>query len=369
MNQAEPKLIVTASRQLTSWMAQHRVSLVFSTYRTGKLFLIGLQSNGRLSIFERTFNRTMGLCAVGQQIYLSTLFQIWRFDNALQHGQAYEGHDRVYVPQVAWTTGDIDAHDMAVDGGGRLVFVNTLFSCLATLSESHSFVPLWRPPFITKLAAEDRCHLNGVALRDGKPAYVTAVSQSDTPDAWREQRVDGGVVMDVPGGTAITTGLSMPHSPRLHEGRLWLLDSGRGNLGSVDTKKGTFTPLAFCPGYTRGLAFVENHAVVGLSKPRERTFTGLDLDDNLAAKGAEPRCGLLVIDLESGDTLHWMRIEGLVSELYDVAVLPGVRRPMALGLRSNQIRHTVTVGETVPLAKKKPARRKKKTGASVSPKG
>ena len=371
-NEAEadkPKLEITFSRHFAAWMAERTISLAFTTYQASKIFLIGLKPDGRVSIFERTLERCMGLWADADTLYVSTNYQIWRFHNALEAGQLHGGYDRLYIPQLAWTTGDLDVHDLAVDAEGRVVFVNTLFGCLATVSDTHSFVPLWQPPFISRLAAEDRCHLNGLAMEDGRPRYVTAVAASDVADGWRDHRRGGGCVIDVDSGKIVASDLSMPHSPRLHEGRLWLLDSGRGNLGSVDPKKGTFTPLAFCPGYTRGLAFVENHAVVGLSKPRERTFTGLDLDDNLAAKGAEPRCGLLVIDLESGDTLHWMRIEGLVSELYDVAVLPGVRRPMALGLRSNQIRHTVTVGETVPLAKKKPARRKRKSAASASPKG
>ena len=166
---ATPKLELLPSRQFPAWLAEQNLSLAFTTYQTGKLFLVGLQPNGRLSIFERSFNRAMGLWASPQTLYLSTLFQLWRFDNALEPGQAYQGYDRLYVPQVAWTTGDLDVHDVAEDAEGRIVFVNTLFGCLAMPSESASFVPLWRPPFLSRLAAEDRCHLNGLALRDGRP--------------------------------------------------------------------------------------------------------------------------------------------------------------------------------------------------------
>src|SRR5262245_51725667 len=164
---------LTASRQFTAWMAEHKVSLAFTTYQTGKLFLIGLQPDGRLSVFERTFNRCMGLWGDGQTLWMTSLFQIWRFENFLSPGGAQDGYDGVYVPTLAYTTGDVDAHDIAVDSHGRVIFANTLFSCLATLSERHSFVPLWRPPFITKIAAEDRCHLNGIAMVDGEPSYVT----------------------------------------------------------------------------------------------------------------------------------------------------------------------------------------------------
>jgi len=289
----------------------------------------------------------MGLCAEGPRLWLATLFQLWRLDDALagEPGSgAYAGHDRLYVPRMAWTTGDLDVHDVAIDGDGRVVFVNTLFSCLATTSDGYSFRPLWRPPFVTREAAEDRCHLNGLAMKDGRPAYVTAVSRSDVADGWRDRRTDGGLVIDVATGEVVLDGLSMPHSPRWHEGRLWLLDSGAGWLGWVDLQSRRFERVAFLPGYGRGLQLVGRFAVVGLSKPRgNKTFTGLPLDDTLKARDAEPRCGLWVVDLATGDAVHWLRIEGVVEELYDVALLPGVRRPALIGLVSDEIRRVISV--------------------------
>jgi uncharacterized protein (TIGR03032 family) len=287
----------------------------------------------------------MGLWANGQTLWMTTLYQLWRLENALPPGTASsDGFDRVYVPQAAYTTGDVDVHDLAVDGDGRVVFANTLFSCLATTSETHSFTPLWRPPFVSRLAAEDRCHLNGLAMRDGRPSYVTCVSQSDVADGWRDRRRDGGVVVDVAADAVVAAGLSMPHSPRWYRDRLWLLAAGTGHFGHLDLASGRFEPVAFCPGYLRGLAFVGDFAVVGASKLREnRTFRGLELDANLKARDAEPRCGLYVIDLRTGDLVHFIRIEGIVAELYDVAILPGVRRPKAVGLVSDEIRRTISL--------------------------
>ncbi|MGD9856777.1 MAG: TIGR03032 family protein [Planctomycetaceae bacterium] len=346
----QPQLELVGSRQLPQWMEEQRVSLAFTTYQTGKLFLIGLQPDGRLSVFERTFNRCMGLWGNGQTLWMSSLYQLWRFENVLEPGQLANGYDRLYVPQLGYTTGDLDIHDIAVDAGGRVVFVNTLFGCLATTSETHSFVPLWKPPFVSRLAAEDRCHLNGLALKDGRPKYVTAVSQSDVTDGWRERRADGGCVIDVESNEVIATGLSMPHSPRWYRDRLWLLNSGTGFLGTLDTETGRFDEAAFCPGYLRGLSFVGDFAVVALSGIREnRTFSGLPLDQNLASRKAEPRCGLQVINLTTGDTVHWLRIEGIVQELYDVVVLPEVRRPQALGFKTDEIRRVLRVGEAGPL--------------------
>ncbi|MGB5969552.1 MAG: TIGR03032 family protein [Spirulinaceae cyanobacterium] len=345
---ATPKLEITGSRQFTSWLTEQNLSLSFTTYQAGKIFFVGLQSNGKLSIFERSFDRCMGLYAAENSLYFSSLYQIWRLENALPPGQIQNDHDCLYVPQMSYVTGDLDIHDLAIKQEEEqlsLVFVNTLFSCLATVSDTHSFRPLWQPPFISRLAAEDRCHLNGLAMREGKPQYVTAVSQSDVAEGWRDNRVDGGCVVDVESKEIILTGLSMPHSPRWYKDKLWLLNSGTGEFGYVDLATEKFVPVAFCPGYLRGCAFHGDFAIVGLSQPREnKTFSGLPLNEMLQEKKVEPRCGLLVIDLRTGDIVHSLRIEGIVSELYDVAVLPGVRRPMAIGLRNDEIRRVITVG-------------------------
>jgi uncharacterized protein (TIGR03032 family) len=230
----EPWLEVSASRQFPAWLAAECVSLAVTTYQTGKLILLGLQSDGRLGVFERTFNRCMGLWSDGQTMWMNSLYQLWRFENVLSAGNLYNGHDCLYVPRVGYTTGDLDIHDIAVESSGRVVFVNTRFSCLATLAQCDSFTPLWRPPFLSKLAAEDRCHLNGLALDEGRARYATAVSTSDVADGWRDRRRDGGVVIDVQSNCVIASGLSMPHSPRVYRGRLWLHNSGTGQFESIN---------------------------------------------------------------------------------------------------------------------------------------
>jgi len=341
-----PSLEITTSRQMTAWMAEQNLSIALTTYQVGKLFMLGVKPSGNLSVFERSFNRCMGLCPTGNGFYMSSLHQVWRFENVFRQGEQQDGHDRLYVPQSGNTTGDLDIHDMAVDANGRLVFVNTLFGCLATLSETCSFKPLWRPAFISKLAAEDRCHLNGLAMKDGRPAYVTAVSQSDVVDGWRDQRANGGVVIDVNTNEIVTSGLSMPHSPRWHKNKLWLCNSGTGEFGHIELNTGRFVPVTFCAGYMRGLYFHGDYAIVGTSKPRHnKTFSGLALDEALKSRQAEARCGLQVIDLRTGDAVHWLRMEGIVDELYDVMTLPGVRNPMALGFKTDEIRRVISIEE------------------------
>jgi uncharacterized protein (TIGR03032 family) len=349
LNTTSPPLEISASRQFVSWLYEQNLSIVFTTYQAGKVFFIGLNPNGKLSIFERTLDRCMGLYTNGNSLYISTLYQLWRFENVLSKGETNNNYDALYAPQVGYITGDLDIHDVVVDDNQQLVFVNTLFSCIATVSETHSFIPLWQPPFISKLAAEDRCHLNGLALKDGKPKYVSMVSKSDLAEGWRPKRVGGGCIMDIESNEVILEGLSMPHSPRWYQDKLWLLNSATGEFGYADIQTGKFEPITFCPGYQRGLAFHNNFALIGISESRHsKTLGGLPLDEKLTQKDAQARCGILVIDLKTGDIVHSLNIEGVVNELYDIAVLPNVRCPMALGFRTDEIRRVITIGEKKP---------------------
>jgi uncharacterized protein (TIGR03032 family) len=356
---APPAFEMTASRHLPAFLAAQGASLAVTTYQAGKLLLIGpgTEGNGRLAFFERTLPRCMGLATVPGGLHVATLSQLWHFQDLLAAGGGppagaaagrYAGHDALYAPRRCWVTGDCDIHDIVLAADGRPVFANTLFSCLATVAEDASFTPLWRPPFISRLAPEDRCHLNGLAADPdgGASRYVTVVGPSDVADGWRDRRRAGGQVIDVGSGEVVCAGLSMPHSPRLHRGELWVLNSGTGEFGRIDRAAGRFEPVAFCPGYARGMAFLGGHAVIGLSLAREnRTFSGLPLEEALARRGAEARCGLLFIDLATGEAPHWLRFGGVVRELYDVAVLPGVRRPAAVGFLGDDIRHVIKVGE------------------------
>ena len=284
----------------------------------------------------------MGLAGDAQTLYLASVYQLWRLENVLDAGATADGYDRLYVPQVGYTTGDLDVHDVGIEGDGSPVFVSARFSCLATTSDRYHFKPLWFPPFISRLAAEDRCHLNGLAMRDGKARYATACSETDVADGWRDHRRDGGCVIDVERNEVIARGLSMPHSPRLYRDKLWLLDSGTEDFGRLDLETGSFERVTFCPGYARGLTFVGDYAVVGLSLPRhEPTFQGLALQERLEREGVEPRCGLLVIELATGDIVEWVRLEDPVRELYDVLALPGGRRPKAFGFKTDEIRTRV----------------------------
>ena len=343
---------ISCSRGLADWLSMQRVSIALSSYQTGQLFLIGLLPNQGISIHQRNFVRAMGLVGQSDRIYVAGIEAVWRLENVLRgHERANQHFDRLYVPRNAQVTGDLDIHELGIEGSGRVVFVNTKYSCLATFSLSQSFKPLWKPTFISKLAAEDRCHLNGLAMLDGRPKYVTAVSRSDTLDGWRERRHEGGVIIDVETDRIVSEELSMPHSPRLAGGTLYALDSGRGHLVRVDRQSGKREVVAFCPGFLRGLSIWNNHALVTVSLPRDGTFKGLELESSIKARDGEAWCGCYVIDLQSGDIRHWIRLDGFIKELFDVAVLPGVQCPMAVGLGTPELQHIITLE---PLAGQSP---------------
>ena len=264
----------SVSPGFSSFLGSNRIALAVSSYQSGKFYLLGQNMDGGLMVHERFFRKAMGISVLDRDtILLATLFQIIKFKNALDPGQQINNvFDACFVPRELFVTGELDAHDVGMLADGRPVFVNTLYNCLATPSERHSFTPIWKPPFISKIVKEDRCHLNGLAMEAGVPRYVTAVSKSDTIDGWRDRRFDGGIVIDVQSGEIVARGLSMPHSPRLYRGKLWVLNSGTGEIGWIErgarSKDGKLNVLAFCPGFVRGLAFHGKYAFVGLSKPR-----------------------------------------------------------------------------------------------------
>ena len=206
--------------------------------------------------------------------------------------------------------------------------VNTAFSCLCTLDLEFSFVPRWKPNFISQIRPGDRCHLNGLALEQGKPRYVTAMSQTDTPGGWRPTKAESGCVIDVPSGEIVTSGLAMPHSPRVHQNELYVLNSGHGTLESVDRATGKTEIIESVPGYTRGLALLGPFAFVGMSQIRETSvFGGVPI----AEKRDELRCGVAVIDLRTGQSVAYLEFLTGVQEIFDVQIAPGLANPFLSG--------------------------------------
>jgi uncharacterized protein (TIGR03032 family) len=297
--------------------------LLVSTYQAGQLLVVSAYK-GALSVSFHAFDKVMGIAPSPSRIAIGGRRQIWFLPSVPELAAEVRPagkHDAFYMTRSSHVTGDISAHEMAW-GGNELWFVNTLFSCLCTLDNRYSFVPRWKPKFITALTGDDRCHLNGLAMEAGRPRYLTAHAATDTASGWRPEKASGGCVIDVPSGEVVARGFAMPHSPRLYDGKFWVLNSGHGRLSTVDLRTGREEPAAQLPGYTRGLTFIGPYAFVGLSKIRERSyFGGLPIEQ----RRGELRCGIQVVDTRSGQVVASLDFHQGVDEIFAVESLPGVR--------------------------------------------
>lgn len=335
-SEAAPPLRSVHTCNFAPILQQLGISLLATTYQAGKLVMLRPDADGdRLNTHFRNFSRPMGLAVDGDRLAIGTSVEIWEYHNAPAVARLLEpagGHDACFLPRSSVCTGDIQIHEMAwadaPGDGPELWFVNTRFSCLCTRSNAHSFLPRWRPPFVTALAPEDRCHLNGLCLAEGRPAFVTALGATDTPGGWRADKKGGGVVVEVETGEIVARRLSMPHSPRWHDGRLWVLDSGAGGIGIIDPMTGRYEPVAVLPGFTRGLDFCGQLAFVGLSQVRESAvFSGIAVAERPLA---ERRCGVWVLDTRTGRTVAFVEFEDALQEIFAVQALPGLRYPELL---------------------------------------
>jgi uncharacterized protein (TIGR03032 family) len=308
-----------------------------STYQAGKLIVVRSEG-GRVNTHFRNFPTPMGLALHGDRLAIGTRTQILEYQNQAavvpRLPPAARPHDACFVPRVAHTTGNIGGHELAYIGG-QLWAVNTRFSCICTLAGDASFVPKWRPPFITGLAPEDRCHLNALGVRDGAVRYVTSLGDTDDPAGWRPRKATSGVLLEVPSGRAISRGLSMPHSPRWYADRLWVLESGAGSLSVVDEVTGQLTHVALLPGFTRGLDFVGPFAFVGLSQVRETAiFSGIPITERL--KVEDRACGMWVVDVRTGQTVAFLQFESGVQEVFAIQILPNILYPEILNEEADE---------------------------------
>jgi uncharacterized protein (TIGR03032 family) len=335
-----------ATGAFEAWLASAGGSLVVSTYQAGKVALIGWDGR-QITLLLRDFDKPLGMAVQGKQLALATHYGIELFANepllapdflADQPGR----YDALYMPRVTYHTADLHTHDIAYCSTD-LVLVNTRFSCLARLSPEHNFRPIWRPNFVTDCVPEDRCHLNGLAVRDGQPRYVTALGTTDTPGGWRANKAAGGVVIDVATQEIVLHGLSMPHSPRWYQERLWVLNSGAGEVLTWDPATRQTSVVCRLPGYLRGLCFVGPFALVGMCKIREKhIFGGLPVQQG----SAELLCGITLIDLRKRAPIGMFEFTAGCEELYDVQFLPRVFRPMIVNLEKPAVREAMSCPES-----------------------
>jgi uncharacterized protein (TIGR03032 family) len=323
----EDRIDCRVDEGFAAWIANFNGSLAITTYQAGKVVLVGWDGR-QVTVLPRNFEKPMGLAVDWPRMALATKHEVCLFADAPLLAPDYLEHERgkydaLLLPRASYWTGDVFAHDLAYAADGLWV-VATRFSCLARLSAEYNLVPDWKPPFVGEVAPEDRCHLNGLAVVDGRPKYVTCLGATDTPGGWRDEKATGGLVADVDTGAVVLQGLAMPHSPRWHAGRLWVLNSGAGELLAVDPTVGRADVVCALPGYLRGLCFAGPYALVGLCQVREtHIFGGLPVQQ----RHAKLLCGVAVVDFRTGVQRGLLEFTAGATEIYDIQALPGVRRP------------------------------------------
>ncbi len=309
------------TQSFPQFLEQAGISLVLSTYQAGKLILLRAQ-NKVLNTHFVDMQKPMGMALQEPMLVVGSGFQVVSYFNMPDVGPKVEPHDThnsCYLPRHVHVTGDIDVHEMAVADDGDIWLVNTRMSCLCTLSIEHSIKPRWHPPFIRGYDLFDRCHLNGLAMREGKPAFVSALGKTDSPGGWRENKASGGVLMEIETNKIISQNLSMPHSPRWYQNKLWVLESGAGTLACVDIETGALDTIIELPGFTRGLDFIGRYALIGLSQVRETAvFAGLPLTERCQDR----QCGVWIVDIVERQVIGFVVFSGDVQEVFAVQVLP-----------------------------------------------
>ena len=326
MNALLPPFYYTHSPTLPKLLWELGCTLVFSTYQAGKVIFIRATSPETIEQHALDFPRPMGLAVSDQRIAVATREEVVVLANASAEGSTKTRHfdsgsligaaEGTYVREKTYFSGEVDTHDLAWGKDG-LWAINTLLSSMALTDENSDFESQWRPPFVSDIASEDRCHLNSMAMVDGQPEYVTAFGKVDTFEGWRENRVSGGIVMDVSSGEIVLEGLPMPHSPRVYDGKLYLLLSGTGELVCAEPETGRYEVVAQLPGFVRGMARCGDYLFVGLSKLRKTssTFAALPISDQAVFSG------IVVVSLSEGRIVEHLRYETDVEEIYDVQVL------------------------------------------------
>lgn len=348
MAEKEPanQLRYEATASFIRLLEKTRSTLAISIYMSHRLVLVSAV-DGQLFFNSGIFQRPMGIATNNAdgvtRFAIATWGEVLLFadEPLLARGLPEESgrYDHLLVPRVTVFSGDIDAHDLAWVGK-TLYAANTRFSCIAEIDGRQSFTPVWTPSFITRLMPEDRCHLNGIAAASDRVAYVTAFDTTDEPRGWNPRRLYNGVLLAVPGGETVLSGLCMPHSPRLFGDRLYVLDSGNGAVLAVDPVQRTSKVLAELPGFTRGLDIEDDVLFVGLSGFRGGDRAPLPIEQKLQRPLI---CGVAAVDCNDGRVLGWLRFLGDYDEVFDIKVLPNFQRGAILGVLDERHRRALVL--------------------------
>lgn len=344
MNQKVAAFSCTHSPNLPDILQQLNCSIALSTYQAGKVVLISALNHERLIQLPRTFPKPMGIAADHTRLAVATMAEVMVFNNASRMAANYppqrNTYDALYLPRATYFTGEVDIHDLHWSGE-NLIAVNTRFSCLALIDHRFSFTPTWKPFFISNLTPDDQCHLNGVAFQDDKPKYVTALGKTDATEGWRKNRDRGGVALEVSSNTIVAEGLSMPHSPRIYNDQLYLLESASGNLVCIDPSNGKKEVITALNGFARGMDKVGDFIFIGLSQLRKQSGAFQDLP----IAGKSVFCGVVVVHLPTAQVVAHLKYQNSVEEIYDVRIMHGLKRPGLVNAQKAEHRLALTTPE------------------------
>lgn len=300
---------------LPEWNALIKASLVVSTYWGNDVLTI---TNGNAE--KIASDRPKGIYYQKPYLKIATWGNLWTFREYTQPHitrQVDPDCDAIFVPKRFEETGNIGSREIA----GNFIASSKL-SCVVQLDDAFTVSPVWKPHWITDVVAEDRCHVNGIALdENGNLKYVTALGTGNKKESWRIEPVKGCVI-DVKSGRAIVDNLRMPHSPRIYQNQLWVCDSMRGELSIIDVKSKKRYPFVRLDAFVRGLAFWEDWAIVGLSKMRYAKGSWITAGD---------RCGLAAVNLKTANIDAVLTLK--YDEIFDVQILP-FKNPKIIDPRS-----------------------------------
>lgn len=357
MSQPEPTapapFSCTYSPNLPELLTQLNCSLAISTYQAGKLIFLSPKDLNYLVQLPRNFQKPMGFNFNEEtgQMALACRDEVIVFNNSDDLAKHYPKgpgkYDALYLPRLTYHTGPMDIHDLSFGTGGQIFAVNTLFSCIVCLDDQYNWTPFWKPKFIDKLVSEDRCHLNGMVMENGKPRYATAFSTGNTPRSWRDTLLESGVIIDLKTDEILSGGLAMPHSPRLFNGELYVLLSATGELAKINRETGEVQIVCKIEGFVRGMAQRGEYAFIGLSKLRQNSSTFAKLP--FAEKAIES--GIEVVHLPTGSRAAKISYQTSVDEIYDVHVVADKLRPNILNTMTDDHKMALMIPDTTYWAK------------------
>lgn len=315
-------------------------TLAVSIYQAGRVLLLNTNENGKLNITPINYEKPMGVIAEDDKLAIATKTELHLYANSQGLAKKMTVNDKdldnLYFPRVTYHTGDLDLHDLCYSHG-KIVAVNTRYSCICSFDDRHSFNPIWKPHFITEHTPEDRCHLNGLELQNGEPKYVTGLGTGNTKESWRDNIESGGMLMDIQKNEILLDNLSMPHSPRLYNDKLYLLESAKGELVEIDTDTLEKRTVIKLNGLVRGLTIINDLAFIGISKVREKSSTFSKLSDSVKADYAS----INIVDIKHGALLAKLTFLGDIQEIYDVRLLDNITNVGIFGLYDKRYKSAV----------------------------